>query len=62
MPAARTLTEVPMARALDAIRQCARIAWWDGSAVGLRLAGLLGLLDPNPGDQAVRASRREEPL
>ena len=51
-----------MAHALDAIRQCARIAWWDGSAVGLRLAGLLGLLDLNPTEHAVPARRREDGL
>ena len=51
-----------MARALDAIRQCAMIAWWDGSSVGLRLAGLLGLLDLNPAEYALRARRREDGL
>ena len=34
--------ETGMARALDAIRQCARIAWWDGSSVGLHLQTLSG--------------------
>ncbi len=32
-----------MARTLDAIRHYARIAWWDGSCVGLHLHGLIGM-------------------
>lgn len=32
-----------MVRALDAIRECADLAWWDGSSVGLHLQGLAGL-------------------
>jgi len=47
--------ETGMARALDAIRQCARIAWWDGSAVGLHLQGLGGWFGLAEG-----AQRREE--
>ena len=34
-----------VARIFDAIRECARIAWWDGSAIGLQLNGVLGLFD-----------------
>jgi hypothetical protein len=35
-----------LARIFDAIRDYARIAWWDGSAIGLQLNGVLGLFDP----------------
>lgn len=44
--------ESEMARAFGAIRECARIAWWDGSAIGLHLHGvfdLFDLLDMRPG-------------
>ena len=37
-----------MARTLDAIRHYTRIAWWDGSALGLHLSAfgdLLGLTE-----------------
>ena len=37
--------ENEMARAFGAIRECARIAWWDGSAIGLHLHGVFGLFD-----------------
>lgn len=33
----------PMALALNAIRETARLAWWDGSAIGLKLGRLMGL-------------------
>jgi len=52
-----------MARAFDTIRQCARIAWWDGSALGLHLNGLggwFGLSETAPRRQA--ADDREESL
>ncbi|GEP01639.1 hypothetical protein GCM10007887_26100 [Methylobacterium haplocladii] len=37
--------ENEMARAFGAIRECARIAWWDGSAIGLHLHGVFDLFD-----------------
>lgn len=37
--------EGEIARGLAAIRDCAGIAWWDGSSVGLRLNGMLGLFE-----------------
>lgn len=40
-----TNVENEMARAFDAIRECARIAWWDGSAIGLHLHGVFDLFD-----------------
>lgn len=44
--------ESEMARAFGAIRDCARIAWWDGSSIGLHLHGffdLFDLVDTRPG-------------
>ncbi len=41
-----------MARALDAIGDMARMAWWDGSAIGLKLGGLIGLFGSTEADQA----------
>lgn len=46
----RHRVEDGMARAFDAIRHYARIAWWDGSSVGLHLhgyAGLFGFVEPD---------------
>ncbi|MCE4224270.1 hypothetical protein HCU64_10950 [Methylobacterium sp. C25] len=34
-----------LARVFAAIRECARIAWWDGSAIGLHLNGVFGMFD-----------------
>lgn len=33
------------ARGLEAIRDGAGMVWWDGSAMGLRLHGVIGLFD-----------------
>lgn len=41
--------------ACDALRHFARIVWWDGSAIGLRLNGFIGLFggfEPDPGRDA----------
>ncbi|MBB3901714.1 hypothetical protein GGR33_001200 [Methylobacterium brachythecii] len=37
--------EGELAQVLDLIRECARIAWWDGSAIGLHLNDVFGLFD-----------------
>lgn len=46
------------ARACDALRHFARIVWWDGSAIGLRLNGFIGLFGGIEPDCA--AEMREE--
>ena len=47
-PPGWTSLEPEVARVFAAIRDCARIAWWDGSSVGLRLNGFLGLFEAYP--------------
>ncbi|GEP03539.1 hypothetical protein [Methylobacterium oxalidis] len=56
-----------MARALNLIRGCARLAWWDGSCVDLRLHRLTDLIDfvaasPEPVRREIRREIRREVL
>lgn len=44
--------EIDLFGFLDAIRDCACMAWWDGSAVGLRLNGFVGMFDLDDGVRA----------
>lgn len=47
-----------MARTLDAIRHYTRIAWWDGSALGLHLSTFSDLLGLTEGERG--GSRRPQ--
>lgn len=56
-----------MARALNLIRGCARLAWWDGSCVDMRLHRLTDLIDfvaasPEPVRREIRREIRREVL
>ena len=54
----RHKVEDGMSRALEVIRHCARIAWWDGSSVGLHLHGYAGMFGVS--DVDCRLGCREE--
>lgn len=43
------------ARGFDALRHLARIVWWDGSAIGLRLNGFIGLFGGIEADAGIEA-------
>ncbi|MGU3538631.1 hypothetical protein [Methylobacterium sp. A54F] len=48
-----------MAGALNLIRGCARLAWWDGSCLDLRLHKLPALIEYVTGASPVAAVHRE---
>ena len=52
LPAARDRSRSPSAwlGALDALLESVRLAWWDGSALGLSRGGLESLVGLEPGD------------
>lgn len=41
------------ARGFDAVRQLVCLVWWDGSAIGLRLNGFIGLFGGIEPDAAI---------
>lgn len=49
--------EEALSQTLEVVARCARIAWWDGSAIGLRLNGFMGLFGAV--DMDVEDERRE---
>lgn len=54
-----------MERALEMIRGCVQLAWWDGSCVDLRLHRLTDLIDfvwapPEPGERILAGTMRDD--